>query len=44
VHQQRLRGLDIVVVPRSGARGADALALRESLEALWDGVERSCAR
>lgn len=43
VNQQRLSGLDIVVIPRSLANGAGSAALRASLEALWNRVERQCA-
>lgn len=43
VNQQRLSGVDIVVIPRAPANGASSAALRASLEALWNRLERQCA-
>ncbi|GAB4512327.1 MAG: hypothetical protein Tsb0026_16210 [Sulfuricaulis sp.] len=43
-YQERLAGLDIVVVGSAKAGIAQAAALRASLQQLWDKVEQQCRK
>lgn len=42
-HQDTLAGLDIVVLPKSGAATADRMALRSSIDRQWDILRRRIA-
>lgn len=43
-HQEKLGGLDIVVVASAKAATAPATVLRISLQQLWDKVEQQCRK
>jgi ribonuclease P protein component len=43
LHQHELPRVDLVVNARPKARGADAAALRSSLDSLWKKVSERCA-
>ncbi len=43
-YQQKLTGLDIVVVASAKAGTAPAMVLRASLQQLWDKVEQQCRK
>ena len=43
-YQEKLAGLDIVVVASSKAGIAPAMVLRASLQQLWDKVEQKCRK
>ena len=40
--QDRLAGLDVVVVPRPSAATIDPAQLRDSLERLWPAIRKRC--
>lgn len=42
--QERLSGLDIVVVASSKAGAAEAVSLRSSLQQIWEKVEQQCRK
>jgi ribonuclease P protein component len=44
IHQHELPAVDVVVNSRPAARAALNAALRASLEKLWQGIARPCAR
>ena len=41
--QHRLPAADLIIGARSGARGAPAAAIRDSLEGLWTQAIKTCA-
>ena len=41
--QHRLPAADLIIGARSGARGAPAAAIRDSLEGLWTQTIKTCA-
>ena len=43
-HQEKLEGLDIVVVASTMARTAPTIILRASLQQLWNKIEQQCRK